>query len=87
MSKLSVTYRKSAIGYARDQKATIAALGLKKLHHTVEHDDTASIRGMVHKVRHLVAVDGIPADSPEGVRLLASRPVASGTAATTETGS
>jgi large subunit ribosomal protein L30 len=71
MSRLRVTYRKSAIGYARDQKATIAALGLKKLNHTVEHEDTPAIRGMVYKVRHLVAVDGVPADSPEGVRRLA----------------
>jgi large subunit ribosomal protein L30 len=75
MSRLSVTYRKSAIGYARDQKATIAALGLKRLHQTVEHEDNASIRGMVHKVRHLVSVDGVPADSPQAVRQLASRPV------------
>ena len=82
MSRLTVTYRKSTIGYARDQKATIAALGLKRLHQTVEHEDTASLRGMVFKVRHLVSVDGVAADSPEGVRLLASRPVGAGMAAT-----
>ena len=82
MSRLTVTYRKSTIGYARDQKATIAALGLKRLHQTVEHEDTASLRGMVFKVRHLVNVDGVAADSPEGVRLLASRPVGAGMAAT-----
>jgi large subunit ribosomal protein L30 len=82
MSRLTITYRKSTIGYARDQKATIAALGLKRLHQTVEHEDTASLRGMVFKVRHLVSVDGVAADSPEGVRLLASRPVAAGMAAT-----
>lgn len=81
MSRLTITYRKSTIGYARDQKATIAALGLKRLHQTVEHEDSASLRGMVFKVRHLVSVDGVPADSPEGVRLLASRPVAAGMAA------
>jgi large subunit ribosomal protein L30 len=82
MNRLTVTYRKSTIGYARDQKATIAALGLKRLHQTVEHEDTASLRGMVFKVRHLVSVDGVAADSPEGVRLLASRPVGAGMAAT-----
>jgi large subunit ribosomal protein L30 len=82
MSRLTITYRKSTIGYARDQKATIAALGLKRLHQTVEHEDTASLRGMVFKVRHLVSVDGVPADSPEGVRLLASRPLGAGMAAT-----
>lgn len=70
MSTVRVTYRKSAIGYAWDQKATLAALGLRKLNHTVEHEATASIRGMVHKVRHLVAVNGEPADSPKGVALL-----------------
>ena len=72
MSTLRVTYRKSKIGYAADQKATLAALGLKKLNHTVEHQNVSSIRGMVHKVRHLVSVDGVPADSPEGMAVLAA---------------
>ena len=72
MSTLRVTYRKSVIGYAKDQKATVAALGLKKLNHTVEHQNSSSIRGMVHKVRHLVSVDGLPADTPEGMAVLAA---------------
>ncbi|HEV3233890.1 MAG TPA: 50S ribosomal protein L30 [Candidatus Dormibacteraeota bacterium] len=55
---LRITYRKSAIGYSRDQKATVAALGLRRLHQTVEHKDTPQVRGMVHKVAHLVTVDG-----------------------------
>lgn len=55
--KLRITWKKSAIGYAKDQKATIRALGLHRLHETVEHDDTPSIRGMAHKVRHLVTVE------------------------------
>lgn len=71
MSTLRVTYRKSSIGYAKDQKATLAALGLRKLNHTVEHQNTSSIRGMVHKVRHLVSVEGVPADSSEGMAVLA----------------
>ena len=79
MSRLRVTYRKSMIGYAKDQKATLAALGLKKLNHSVDHENTSSIRGMVHKVRHLVSVDGVPADTPEGMAVLA--------AGTTETSS
>ncbi len=54
--KLRITWRKSDIGYARDQKRTIEALGLHRLGHTVEHSDTRSIRGMVVKVRHLVEV-------------------------------
>ena len=70
MTTVRVTYRKSGIGYAWDQKATLAALGLRKLNHTVEHEPTPSIVGMVHKVRHLVAVNGEPADSPAGIALL-----------------
>jgi large subunit ribosomal protein L30 len=46
MSTVRVTYRKSAIGYAWDQKATLGALGLKKLNHTVEHEASPSILGM-----------------------------------------
>jgi large subunit ribosomal protein L30 len=81
MSRVRVTYRKSAIGYKRDQKATIQALGLKRLNQTVEHDDSPAIRGMVHKVRHLVSVDGVPADSPQAAAYFASVP-AVGAAAT-----
>ncbi len=55
--KVRVTYTKSAIGYKKDQKGTIEALGLKKLNQTVEHVDTPQLRGMVHKVRHLVTVE------------------------------
>jgi large subunit ribosomal protein L30 len=70
VSTLRVTYRKSAIGYARDQKATVAALGLRRLNQTVEHPNTPTLRGMVQKVRHLVSVNGVPADSPAGMALL-----------------
>jgi ribosomal protein L30 len=56
MAKLHITYTKSAIGYSKDQKATIASLGLRRLNSTVVHDDTPSIRGMAFKVRHLVTV-------------------------------
>ena len=62
--KVRVTYTKSAIGYKKDQKGTIEALGLKKLNQTVEHPDTPQLRGMVHKVRHLVTVQE-PAGSKE----------------------
>lgn len=57
MAKLKITYKKSAIGYAQDQKDTVAALGLKKLGTSVVHDDTPAIRGMIHKVQHLVEVE------------------------------
>jgi large subunit ribosomal protein L30 len=81
MSRIRVTYRKSAIGYRVDQKATIQALGLKKLNHTVEHDDSPAIRGMVFKVRHLVSVDGIPADSPQALAFFAKPPAVGAAAA------
>ncbi len=57
MAKLRVTYVKSSIGYPKDQKATITALGLRKLHQTVEHEDHPAILGMLRKVRHLVQVE------------------------------
>jgi large subunit ribosomal protein L30 len=56
-ARVRVTYTKSVIGYSKDQKATVEALGLKRLNQTVEHTDTPQIRGMIHKVQHLVTVD------------------------------
>ena len=57
MAKLCVTWVKSDIGYAEDQKRTIKALGLHRLNQSVTHDDSASVRGMIDKVRHLVKVE------------------------------
>ena len=57
--KLVITQRRSAIGRAKTQKATIAALGIKRLYQQVVHDDTPQIRGMVAKVKHLVAVEEV----------------------------
>lgn len=57
--RLRVTYVKSAIGYSRRQKATLRALGLRRLGQTVEHEDTPVIRGMVAKVSHLVEVEAV----------------------------
>ncbi len=59
MPKLKITLTKSPIGYNRDQGATVRSLGLKRMQHTVHQDDNAVIRGMVHKVRHLVTVTQI----------------------------
>ncbi len=56
MANLSVTWRKSAIGYRQDQKDTIRALGLRRLNQTVSHADSPDVRGMLNKVRHLVVV-------------------------------
>jgi len=55
--KLLVTLKKSPIGYHKSQRATLEAMGLRKLHQTVEKDDTAVIRGMINKVSHLVEVE------------------------------
>ena len=55
--KLRITQVKSVISSPKDQKATVRALGLKRINDTVEQDDTAVIRGMVFKVKHLVKVE------------------------------
>jgi large subunit ribosomal protein L30 len=57
MSKILIKWVRSQIGYSEDQRRTIRALGLKKLQHSVEREDSPTIRGMVHKVRHLIAVE------------------------------
>ncbi len=57
--KLKITQVRSAIGLAKDQKATVRALGLKRMNDTVVQADTPVIRGMVFKVKHLVRVDEV----------------------------
>jgi large subunit ribosomal protein L30 len=57
--KLRIKWVKSAIGYKKDQKATIAALGFRRNGQVIEHDDSPQIRGMVFKVRHLVQVEEV----------------------------
>ncbi len=59
MGKLRITWKKSTIGRIQNQRRTIQALGLRRLNQTVEHEDTPSIRGMVHNVRHLVSVEEV----------------------------
>ena len=57
MAKLRITQVRSVIDRPGRKKRSIEALGLKRRHHTVEHDDTPQIRGMIDKVRHLVEVE------------------------------
>ena len=57
--KLKVTQIRSAIGRLENQKRTIKALGLGKLHRTVVHEDVPSIRGMITTVRHLIIVEEV----------------------------
>ncbi len=56
MATIKVQQIKSKIGYPKDQKATLQALGLRKISQIVEIEDTPSTRGMLRKVHHLVTV-------------------------------
>ena len=56
-STVMITLVRSPLGYSQRQKATIRALGLRKLSHTVEQIDTPQLRGMLAKVAHLVEVE------------------------------
>lgn len=57
MAKLRITWIKSGIGYAQDQKRTLKALGFHRLNQSVTHDDCSSVRGMILKVKHLLRVE------------------------------
>ncbi len=54
---IRVTLVRSPIGYTKDQRATAQALGLRRLHQTVEHKDTPAVRGMIQKIVHLVQIE------------------------------
>ncbi len=56
MATIKIQQTKSRIGAPNDQKRTLDALGLKKLNHIVEKEDTPNLRGMIRKVHHLVTV-------------------------------
>lgn len=54
---VKITLVKSAIGYSQKHKDTLRALGLRRMHETVVHADTPSLRGMLLKVNHLVVIE------------------------------
>jgi large subunit ribosomal protein L30 len=54
--KLTITLRKSPIGFNRNQAAIVQGMGLRRINHSVELLDNAATRGMILKVRHLVEV-------------------------------
>jgi large subunit ribosomal protein L30 len=56
MPSLSITQVKSANGANAPQRDTLRSLGLRRIGHTVERADSPQLRGMVHAVRHLIAV-------------------------------
>ena len=57
MAKLRIKQIRSLIGYERDQRRTVRALGLKRIRDSVIHEDSPTVLGMLHKVRHLVEVE------------------------------
>lgn len=57
MKKVRITQTRSGIGRPARQKKTLQALGLRKMHQTVEHDATPQILGMINKVKHLIIVE------------------------------
>ncbi len=57
MAKLRITWVKSGIGYQRDQRKTLKALGFRRLNQCVVQEDRGSVRGMINKVKHLVKVE------------------------------
>ncbi len=59
MARLKVTQVKSGIDRTERQKRTLQALGLRKLHQTVEHEGTPQVQGMIAKVLHLIKVEEI----------------------------
>ena len=59
MAQIKVTLVKSTIGSTETQKATVAALGLKKIRSFSVHEDTPSVRGQIKKVSHLVQVENV----------------------------
>lgn len=59
MKKIKITQVRSGIGHPERQKRTLEALGLKRIRHTVEHEATPQIMGMVEKVRHLITFEEV----------------------------
>ncbi|WP_188149778.1 50S ribosomal protein L30 [Teredinibacter waterburyi] len=55
---LKVTQLKSAFGRLKAHRACVAGLGLRRINHTVEVEDTPSVRGMINKVNYMVKVEG-----------------------------
>jgi large subunit ribosomal protein L30 len=56
--KLKVTLVRSPVGQMANHRDCVRGLGLRRMHHTVELEDTPAVRGMVNKVRYLLAVEG-----------------------------
>jgi large subunit ribosomal protein L30 len=57
MARVRITQRRSRNGANTSQRDTLRSLGLRRIRHSVEHEDTPQVRGMVRRVRHLVEVE------------------------------
>jgi large subunit ribosomal protein L30 len=57
MSKIKVTQTRSSINMPKDQKATLIALGIRKMNKSNEFEDSSAVRGMINKVKHLVKIE------------------------------
>jgi large subunit ribosomal protein L30 len=58
-AKLKITLRRSPIGFEQSQRDTARSLGFKKLNQSVVQEDTPVVRGMIHKIKHLVVVEPV----------------------------
>jgi len=56
---IRITLVKSPIGFSKQHKGTVRALGLRRMHQTVDHADSPSLRGMLYKVSHLVEIEEV----------------------------
>lgn len=70
---LRVKLVRSPIGNTKSNRATVTSLGLRKMNQVVEHLDTPGIRGMVHKVKHLLSVETVE-DAPKAPKAVAATP-------------
>ena len=59
MAKIRIRLIKSGIGYSMRQKRVLRAIGLKRLNQSIDQDDSAVLRGMINKVRHLVSIEEV----------------------------
>jgi large subunit ribosomal protein L30 len=57
MAKVKITQIKSKIGSSERQKATLQTLGLRRINHSVERENTPEVMGMIEKVKHLVRIE------------------------------
>ena len=62
-TRIRVTQRRSAIGRYRKQRLTLEALGIRRMHQSVIHNDTPQIRGMITKISHLLEVENVEDDA------------------------